>query len=91
MNRPDCNAKGFDSMGAAQPYSFEIAIPPVLRASVERHQANLAKLLQSFRAAGMHEAEIEAAVTVVIDSYKHELLQAIRMLTASDHTGEDKR
>jgi hypothetical protein len=47
------------------------------------------RLLVSFRAAGLDEAQIEAAVTVVIDSYKHELLEAIRTLTASERAAED--
>src|ERR1700744_4776921 len=72
MSPVDFDAKALDSIGTIHPLSLEIEIPPVLRASVERHQANLARLLQSFRAAGLDEAQIEAAVTVVIDSYKHE-------------------
>jgi hypothetical protein len=91
MSPIDFNGKALDSMVAAHPDPLEIGIPPVLQASVERHQANLVRLLQSFRAAGMEEAQIEAAVTVVIESYKHELLQAIRTLTASERTGEDTR
>ena len=85
------DSKASDAKLAAQPDSFGFDIPPVLQASVERHQANLAKLLQSFRAAGMDQGQIEAAVTVVVDSYKHELLQAIRTLTASHHTSGDSR
>jgi hypothetical protein len=91
MNPLDFDGKALDSLVAAHPHPFNIAIPAVFRASVERHQANLARLLQSLRAAGMDEAQIDAAVTVVVDSYKHELLQAIRTLMASDPTGEGIR
>jgi hypothetical protein len=80
-----------ETLVSAHPSPLEIEIPPILRASVGRHQANLARLLESLRAAGMDDAQIEAAVTVVIDSYKHELLQAIRSLTASGQTAEDIR
>ncbi|MBW4024388.1 MAG: hypothetical protein HIU92_14900 [Proteobacteria bacterium] len=68
-------------MAAPQPAGLEI--PPVLRDSVARHQANLLRLLESFRAAGMDDAQIEPAVTVVIDSYRRELLDAIRSLAAA--------
>ncbi|GAB0118343.1 hypothetical protein [Acidisoma sp. 7E03] len=60
-------------------------IPPQLRASVARHQENLLRLIESLRAAGMREAEIESALSTLIDSYKHELLEAIRSL----HSAED--
>jgi hypothetical protein len=91
MSPSDEKAKALDSLVATHPHPFEMGIPPALQASVERHQANLVSLLHSFRAAGLGEAQIEAAVTVVIDSYKHELLQAIRTIRASDGTAEDKR
>lgn len=73
-----------DERIATHPEPSEIDIPPILRESVARHEVNLARLLQSLRAAGMDEPQIEAAVTVVIDSYKCELLAAIRTLTASE-------
>lgn len=57
-------------------------IPEELRASVLRHQENLLRLVQSLRAAGMQEPQIEAAVNTLIDSYKQELLEAIRALKA---------
>jgi hypothetical protein len=89
MSPTDVAAKALDRLVAVHPHPLEIGIPPVLQASVERHQANLMRLLVSFRAAGLDEAQIEAAVTVVIDSYKHELLEAIRTLTASERAAED--
>jgi hypothetical protein len=89
MNPSDFKSNSFNNAVAAGLHPSEVAIPPVLQASVKRHEANLARLLQSFRSAGMGEAEIEAAVTVVIDSYKHELLQAIRSLTATGCPAED--
>jgi len=57
--------------------------------SVARHQENLLRLMESLRAAGMEEAQIEAAVTTLIDSYKQELLEAIRALNSA--RGEQRK
>jgi hypothetical protein len=91
MRPGDFQAEALESKISDHPAPLEVEIPPILQESVVRHQANLARLLQSLRAAGMDEAEIEAAVTVVIDSYKRELLQAIHSLTASEQHAEDTR
>jgi hypothetical protein len=91
MSPPDFEATALERKISAHPAPLEVEIPPVLQESVVRHQANLARLMQSLRAAGMDEAEIEAAVTAVIDSYKRELLQAIRSLTTSERHAEDTR
>ncbi len=91
MDPLEPEGKALDRFLATHPHPCEPAIPSILRASVERHQANLARLLQSLRAAGMDEAQIESAVAIVIDSYKIELLQAIRALKASDQLDEDTR
>lgn len=63
-------------------------VPPELRASVARHQENLLRLIESLRAAGMQEAEIESALSTLIDSYKHELLEAIRSLHGAGNGAE---
>ena len=88
MTSTHLEKKALDGVVATHPHPFETEIPLVLRASVERHQANLARLLHSLRASGMDEAQIEASVIVVIDSYKHELIQAIRTLSAADPLDE---
>lgn len=67
-------------MLAAQTDPQPLEIPHELRASVARHQENLLRLMASLRAAGMDEAQIEAALTTLIDSYKRELREAIRAL-----------
>jgi len=64
-------------------------IPEELRMSVARHQENLLRLMESLRAAGMEEAQIEAAVTTLIDSYKQELLEASRALNSA--RGEQRK
>lgn len=60
--------------------SLDVEIPPALQASVQRHQTNLVRLVQQLRGAGMDEGQIEASVTILIDSYRRELLDAIRAL-----------
>lgn len=66
-------------------------IPEALQPSVARHQANLARLLESLRAAGMDDATIETAVTTLMASYKQELLAAIKALSAqTDGLKEDR-
>lgn len=66
-------------------------IPEELRASVARHQENLLRLMESLRAAGMEEAQIEAAVTTLIESYKRELLEAIRALSGARGEAREDR
>jgi hypothetical protein len=81
MRQPhDVDPTELDKTVAAHPQPFEASIPPALWTAVERHQANLAQLVQSLRQAGIGPREVEAAVTIVIDSYKCELLEAIRTL-----------
>jgi 2-iminoacetate synthase ThiH len=58
------------------------SIPAALRPSVERHQANLARLMESLKAAGMSDTMIETAVTTLVDSYRQELTAAIKTLSA---------
>jgi hypothetical protein len=57
-----------------------LAIPAALQASVERHRANLARLIVSLQRAGFCESQIDASVNAVIASYKAELLIAIKSL-----------
>lgn len=85
----DLTPAALDKIVAAHPDPFPATIPLALRASVERHQANLVQLVQSLRHAGIGPREVEAAVTTVIDSYKCELLASIRTFTASDCPAEE--
>jgi hypothetical protein len=71
--------------------AFSISVPESLRPSLERHQANLVRLVESLRAAGMDEAKIEAAVTTLIDSYKTELLAAIKALSTHERELDEGR
>jgi hypothetical protein len=59
-------------------------IPVALQASVERHRANLARLITSLRRAGIGDSQIEASVSAVIASYKADLVVAIKFLVKGD-------
>ena len=58
----------------------DLVIPAPLQESLERHRENLATLVANLQSAGVHEAQIEASVSVIVDSYKQELLRAIRAM-----------
>jgi hypothetical protein len=55
-----------------------MAIPPELRASMQRHEQHLAQLVGTLSAAGMNAATIDASVRQLVDSYREELTAAIR-------------
>ena len=59
------------------------SIPPRLRASVARHEANLARLVASLRQAGMDEQTIEASVSTIVESYRLELVDVVKSLAAA--------
>ena len=63
-----------------------LEIPPELHDSVTRHQAHLAALMTSLRAAGLPEDRVESSVRTLVDSYAAELTAAIRaMARTSGH------
>jgi ABC-type antimicrobial peptide transport system ATPase subunit len=63
-----------------------LEIPAELQDSVMRHQAHLAALVTSLRAAGMQEDVVEISVRSLVDSYAQELTLAIRtMMEGPDH------
>jgi hypothetical protein len=55
-------------------------VPEALHASLERHRQNLARLILSLQSAGVSEEQIENSVSVVVASYKEELLRAIKTM-----------
>jgi len=57
-----------------------LEIPSELHASVMRHQAHLAELVASLRAAGLQEAMVETSVRGLVDSYARELTAAIHAM-----------
>ncbi|SNT33280.1 hypothetical protein SAMN05421770_107248 [Granulicella rosea] len=57
-----------------------LEIPDALHASLHRHRENLARLVRSLQSAGVSEEQIETSVTVVVESYRDELLRAIKTI-----------
>lgn len=55
-------------------------LPETLQASVQRHRAHLAALVQSLRSAGLPEDMIDESVRQLVDSYGAELAAALRAL-----------
>ncbi|MFD1949201.1 hypothetical protein ACFSGX_00295 [Sphingomonas arantia] len=61
-------------------------IPTELLASVNRHQAHLLALIESLRAAGLHEDVVESSVRTLVDSYADELTVVIgKLVQGADH------
>lgn len=57
-----------------------VEIPPALEASFQRHRQHLADLVVSLRQAGVSEEQIEASVSGIVESYKVELIHAIKAM-----------
>lgn len=57
-----------------------LEVPEALQASLNRHREDLARLIQSLQTAGLSEAMIETSVSVVVASYKEELMRAVKMM-----------
>ncbi len=55
-------------------------IPDALHESIERHRANLFRLITSLQSAGVSDEQIETSVSVIVASYKEELLRAIKTM-----------
>lgn len=58
----------------------DLEIPEPLQESMARHRENLFRLVSNMQSAGMSEDQIEASVSVIVASYKEELLRAIKQL-----------
>ena len=58
----------------------DIQIPEPLQESMQRHRENLVKLVANLQSVGVSEPQIEASVSVIVASYKEELLRAIKEL-----------
>ncbi len=59
------------------PFS-DLDIPPELEESLQRHREHLGQLVSSLRCAGMDPLQIEASVSVIVDSYNEELIRAMK-------------
>ncbi len=63
----------------ADPFA-DLEVPEALQVSMERHRANLAQLVRNLHSAGVSEEQIEASVSMLVESYRQELIRAIRMM-----------
>ena len=60
----------------------DLEVPAELDESLRRHREHLARLIATLRLAGVGEAHIEESVSVIVDSYKLELIRAIKRMMA---------
>lgn len=58
----------------------DLEIPPELEGSLARHREHLAVLIKSLRLAGVGDEQIEQSVSVIIASYKDELVRTIKQM-----------
>ena len=58
----------------------DLDIPPDLEESLRRHREHLVQLVISLRSAGVDEAQIEESVSILIDSYKDELIRTMKRM-----------
>lgn len=66
------------------PFS-DLEIPEALQQSLQRHRDNLARLIVNLQSAGLSEQQIDSSVSVIVESYKEELLRAIKALVEVQH------
>lgn len=64
---------------ATDPFA-ELDIPEELQENVDRHREHLGRLVSNLRSAGMTDTQIELSVSVMVDSYKQELIRTIKKL-----------
>lgn len=67
------------SWTAGNPFA-DLQIPEPLQESMRRHRDNLLKLVTNLQSTGLSETQIEVNVSIIVESYKEELLRAIKVL-----------
>jgi hypothetical protein len=55
-----------------------IDIPQELEESLRRHREHLSRLIATLRSSGVGETQIRESVSVILASYKEELIRAIQ-------------
>ena len=58
----------------------DLEIPAPLQESLDRHRNHLAELVVNLRSAGLDEAQIERSVSTIIESYRQELMRAMKAM-----------
>jgi hypothetical protein len=71
--------KSVDMLTGPDPFAG-IEVPPELEVSIQRHRANLVQFILSLQSAGVSEDQIEESVTVIVRSYKEELIRTLKTL-----------
>lgn len=68
-----------ESLIETDPFA-DVQVPEALLESLARHRRHLAKLVVSLQSVGISEEQIENSVSVMVASYKEELMHAIRLM-----------
>lgn len=68
-----------DTSSYADPFA-DVHVPEALQASLQRHRENLAGLIRNLQSAGISEEQIEASISVIVASYRDELLRAVKSM-----------
>ena len=64
---------------AVEPDPFhDLYIPAELEENLQRHRQNLARLVLSLRSAGVNAADIEESVSILVESYRDELIRTVK-------------
>jgi hypothetical protein len=64
-----------------------LELPQELQASIERHRKNISNLAASLLAGGYDIDQVRATISVVLDSFKDELLRTVMALKENDDVG----
>ena len=54
-------------------------IPPTLQVSVQRHRANLARLVGNLHMAGLSAGQIEESINMLVETYRAGLASVLRV------------
>lgn len=63
----------------------EFDMPDELRGVAKRHQQHIGELVSKLESLGINDETIERSVDQLIQSYRAELLEAIKALKVRDH------
>jgi hypothetical protein len=69
-----------DSAALREDPFHDLEIPVELEESLQRHREHLARLVVTLRSAGVDDAQIEESVSVIVASYKDELVRAMKRM-----------
>lgn len=58
----------------------DLDIPEALQDSLDRHRRHVGQLVETLRGVGTSDLQIETSVSVMVESYKAELLHALKAL-----------